>query len=214
MREKEPESRTDAETDEAERRTPHKQRWIIGLVLLAVLSAAPVTWLAYCRHTESQLKALKDGIGFTKETWGPIWFRRFADKWNLPVPKRAISFRGPHATDDDMTLVTRVRSLRKLLLDRSSVTDAGLAHLDKLENLQILSLFGTNVTDEGLGSLSGFANLRHLDLSLTQVTDEGLEHLKSLKQLTTLILVGTRVTPEGVAKLKAAIPGVKIIASH
>ncbi|TKJ36439.1 MAG: hypothetical protein CEE38_11520 [Planctomycetes bacterium B3_Pla] len=210
MREKEQEPKTGAETEETEHRKLRKRRWITGLVLLAILLAAPATWLTYF----SQFEPLKEHPGLRRETWGPIWFRRFADKWNLPVPKRAISFRGPHAIDKDMTLVTKVRSLRVLLLDRSSLTDAGLAHLHKLRNLQILSLFGTNVTDEGLGSLSGLVNLRHLDLSGTQVTDEGLEHLRSLKQLTTLILMDTRVTPEGVARLKVAIPSAKIIASR
>lgn len=214
MQEKEPEPKAGDETDGTEYRKPRRWRWIAGLALLAVLLAAPVTWLAYCRHTENQLESLKEHPGFQKEPRFPVWFRRFANRLNLPVPKRVTGFRGPHATDEDMRFVTSVRSLHTLLLDGSAVTDAGLTHLHKLRNLHALSLCDTNVTDEGLASLSGLVKLSHLGLSNTQVTDEGVRHLKPLKQLKTLILHETRVTPEGEALLKAAIPGVKIISDH
>jgi len=214
MRENEPEPKTGTETDRAEHRKPRRWRWIAGLVILVVLLAAPVTWLAYCRHAENQLESLKEHPGFQKQQRFPVWFRRFANRLNLPVPKRVIGFRGPHITDEDMRFVTRVRSLHTLVLDHSSVTDAGLTRLHKLRNLHALSLCDTNVTDEGLTSLSGLVKLSHLGLSNTQVTDEGVRHLKPLKQLKTLILRGTRVTPEGEALLKAAIPGVKIFSDH
>jgi hypothetical protein len=200
--------------DSLQHRKPCKLKWTAGLVLLAVVLVATATWLAYCRYTENQHKSLKEHPGIQWETFGPVWFRRFTDKRNLPVPKRAISFRGPHSTDEDIALVARVRSLHTLLLDHSPVTDAGLVHLPKLRNLEVLSLFHTQVTDEGLASLSGLVKLRHLNLTDTQVTDKGLQHLESLKQLNTLFLSDTRVTPEGVARLKLAIPDVKIIINY
>ncbi len=214
VQEKQPEPRTGAETDGTEHQKLPRRKWIAGLVLLAVVLAAPVTWLAYCRHTENQLKSLEEHPGFQKGPCFPVWLRRFANRLNLPVPKRITGFRGPHATNEDMRFVTRVRSLQTLLLDGSAVTDAGLTHLPKLRTLHTLSLCDTNVTDDGLASLSGLVKLSHLGLSNTQVTDKGVRHLKPLKQLKTLLLRGTHVTPEGEALLKAVIPGVKIISDH
>ena len=191
--------------DSSQRQKPRKRKRIAGLVLLAVVLVAPVSWFTYCRHAENQLESLKDHPGFQMESVGPIWFRRLAGKFKLPVPKRAISFRGPHSSDEEIALVTRVRSLHTLLLDHSPVTDAGLVHLSRLRNLEVLSLFNTQVTDEGLASLSGLVKLRHLNLTDTQVTDEGLQHLESLKQLNTLFLQSRHVTDDGLASLSGLV---------
>ena len=91
---------------------------------------------------------------------------------------------------------------RKLNLDNTPVTDAGLAHLKGLNGLQSLSLTGTPVTDAGLAHLKGLAELQMLDLTRTQVTDAGLAHLKGLDGLKSLSLNGTPVTDAGLAHLK------------
>ncbi len=138
MREKEPEPGKGTETGEAQRPKPPRRKWIEGLLLLAVLLAASVTWLTYYRPAESQFDALKKaGHLVSEETVGPVWFRKFAGKLNLPVPKRIIQFQSRTATDEDLAIVAKGRSLRYLFLEGSSVTDAGLAHLKELQDIQV-----------------------------------------------------------------------------
>jgi len=202
MDESEPESETSAETLETDRPKPRRRSWITGLVILTVLSAAPVTWLVYCRHTESQLDVLKkQGNTFRKETMGPVWFRRFADKWRLPVPKRIVQFSSRTATDEDLAIVARERSLRVLFLIGSPVTDAGLMHIKVLPNVWQVFLRDVQITDAGVQHLGQMPKLRALWLRGTDVTDTGLVHLKDLRNLSNLGLADTGITDDGLAIL-------------
>lgn len=201
MNEREPESETSAETQETDRPNPRRRTWITGLVMLTVLLAAPVTWLVYCRYTESQLDVLKkQGNTFRKETMGPVWFRRFADKWKLPVPKRIVQFDSRSATDEDLAIVAKERSLRVLFLG-GYVTDAGLAHIKDLPNVWQVYLQDVQITDAGVRHVGQLSKLRALWLRGTEVTDAGLVHLKGLKNLSNLGLADTGVTDDGLAIL-------------
>ncbi len=93
--------------------------------------------------------------------------------------------------------------VRRLYLNQTQVTDAGLARLPGSEALETLSLTGTAVTDAGLADLRRFPNLRHLYLSGLPVTDETLKELGQLKLLTTLHLANTKVTDAGTVHLRS-----------
>jgi CubicO group peptidase (beta-lactamase class C family) len=97
-----------------------------------------------------------------------------------------------------------------VLLDRSRVTDADLAHLKGLAHLSNLQLWDTAITDAGLVYLQGLPSLKTLDLTRTRVTDAGLAHLKGLKHLEMLGLIGDAITDAGLAHLKA-MTGLKIL---
>src|SRR5262245_4396163 len=62
-------------------------------------------------------------------------------------------------------------SSKCVILDRSFVTDAGLARLKKLTSLQELGLGGTGVSDAGIVHLEGLSHLTALGLEKTKVTD-------------------------------------------
>ena len=85
-----------------------------------------------------------------------------------------------------------------VLLARSSVGDAGLAHLRQL-GLAELDLYRTAVTDRGLMQLRGMP-LERLDLTGTNITDAGLRHLKGLP-LEVLVLRDTDITDAGLPAL-------------
>lgn len=96
--------------------------------------------------------------------------------------------RGPSAPSDDETLaqVGRLRHVTNLDLDRTAITDAGLAHLE------------------------GLTSLRSLRISDTRVGDAGLAHLKGMTHLSGLFIARTRVTDEGVLGLERALPRLRV----
>ena len=94
-------------------------------------------------------------------------------------------------------------------VDASSVrgfNDEYTGYLAKLPKLQALALADTSVTDAGLRHLEELSELRYLWLIQTDITDAGLRHLRKLSQLQQLNLKGTKVTEDGIRKLQQALP--------
>ena len=111
----------------------------------------------------------------------------------------------PRVTDEGVRfLASNLPGLKHLIVSRSSVTDAGLAHLQgfpALEGLQIQGQ-GRMITDAGMARLWGLAHLEVLNLSDSGVTDEGIAQLQGLKKLRWLNLSGTAVSDSGLRRLR------------
>jgi hypothetical protein len=200
VREREPESDTE------QTRKLKSRRWkrLAILAVSAILLASPMGWLAYYRQAESPLDALeKQGNSIRTEAIGPAWFRRYAEKWNLPVPKRIVQFDSSTANNKDLAIVAEERSLRVLFLIGSPVTDAGLAHLREHPNVWQVFIKDMRITDAGVQHLGQVPKLRALWLRGTEVTDAGLVHLKGLKNLSNLGLADTGITDDGLAILSS-----------
>ena len=118
-------------------------------------------------------------------------------------------------------------TLRGISLEKTKVTDAGLAHLKGVKGLAVLLLGNTKVTDAGFVHLKDHKSLTELEVGSTSVTgagfvhlkelpklsslscyycfgvkDSALAHLKELKQLTNLQLGATGMTDAGLVHLK------------
>ncbi len=91
-------------------------------------------------------------------------------------------------------------------LKGTPVTDAQLRVLPKLKNLQRLHLERTAVTDAGLAQVKLCAQLAYLNLYGTKITDAGLKQLTGLKELSHLYVWQSAVTPAGIADLRKALP--------
>ena len=65
-----------------------------------------------------------------------------------------------------------------LHLDRSKVTDVGLAPLEGINNIELINLKGTAITDAGLNHLRNMTSLKQLNVTHTSVTDAGVASLK------------------------------------
>jgi hypothetical protein len=117
-----------------------------------------------------------------------------------------VDFRADPVDNAVLAMTCRLRTVERLYLDNSCVTDDGLVHLRQLNRLEFLSLAGTRLTDNGLIHLKPLANLRCLDLSGTRITDAGLEQLSGLKKLEAVYVPRTRVTEEGASRLTRALP--------
>lgn len=105
----------------------------------------------------------------------------------------------------DESLVAQLNGLaglKKLNLDRSPITDAGLQAIGPLPQLGHLSLSRTQITNDGVKTLvEHYPSLVFLRLDETVVTDEGVEALADLPRLKELSLYRLRTTDRGCKSL-------------
>jgi Leucine-rich repeat (LRR) protein len=131
------------------------------------------------------------------------------------------------ATDADVERVAAIKTLKKLdlsltyvsdkgaeaigkaaqleelnLFTAEFITDAAIAFLRGNTNLRALNLRGTDVTDISLEYVSRLTNLRSLDISFTQIGDVGMEHLAPLSQLEELNVGGMKISGAALHVLK------------
>jgi Leucine-rich repeat (LRR) protein len=115
------------------------------------------------------------------------------------------------AGNDHVAPLKGLKRLAHLNLRGSEVNDEGVAHFAGQKTLVRLHLEKTKITDKALEQLKGLENLEYLNVYGTEITDAGLAHLEGLKKLKSLYLWQTKVTDAGVEKLKMALPELKII---
>jgi Leucine-rich repeat (LRR) protein len=101
-------------------------------------------------------------------------------------------------------------NLETLALSDTRISDRGLDEIAYLHNIKVLNLKNTKVTDEGMKKLLPLTNLKWLVLIDTGITDAGLKQLAEIKSLSQLEVVGTKVTWPGVRWLQKAHPGLKV----
>ncbi|HLX42763.1 MAG TPA: hypothetical protein VKR43_04985 [Bryobacteraceae bacterium] len=130
-----------------------------------------------------------------------------------------VSLARTDASNNDIERIVEIKSLKRLDLSFTYVTDAGIERLQDLPQLEELTLDtvesltdaaasylrankrlrklvlrGTDITDVGMPYLAALTGLKSLDLSHTMVGDVGLESLPALSDLEELNLGGTRIT--------------------
>src|SRR2546427_1416539 len=138
-----------------------------------------------------------------------------------------ISLARTWATDADIEQIASAKSLKRLDLSLTYVSDRGIERLKGLDRLEELNLYaaefitdaamaflrgnrqlktlnlrGTDVTDTSLAYIAELSRLKSLDISFTQITDVGLEHLASLAQLEELNLGGNKISGASLHVLK------------
>ena len=94
-------------------------------------------------------------------------------------------------------------NLRKLVLNRSGVSDKELAEIARLGELRVLIIPEAQVTDKGVAEVEKLTRLQTLDLSDNpRLTDKAADHVKTLLRLEALYLNKTGLTDKGLAELK------------
>lgn len=96
-------------------------------------------------------------------------------------------------SDNDTRPLANHRKLRSLRLQRTFITDAGIAHLRSLDQLVTLAVSATGITDAGMIYISSVINLWHLTLGGTDspISEFGLDYLVQLLKLRELFLLGS-----------------------
>jgi hypothetical protein len=186
-------------------------RWLI-VVVLAI--GAGLGWTVRSAHVQ------REAVAAIQEAGGMVYYDvRWSSGKNVPAgepwaPRWLVKLIGvdyfgrvtvvwfPGHTDLEVLPVGRLTGLERLNLGDSTVSDAGIAHLNGLSDLCLLFLQRTKVTDAGLSHLRRLTQLEWLDLSHTRVTDAGLAHLEPMTRLTRLNLEDTPVTDAGLSHLR------------
>ena len=104
----------------------------------------------------------------------------------------------PRFTDAAMPSIGATRSLQKLDLSGTAITDNGLAELTDLRHLQILDLSQTAIDSRGVSHLAKIRSLTELRLFDTCIDNHALRFLKALPNLTVLDVADTRIDEQSI----------------
>jgi hypothetical protein len=183
------------------------QRRLWSLLLLAILVATGMSWLAVTMRSQRSEQAAAEAIQKAggRALFESTWLGQLLRDDSL-VNVKYVGIPAGVAPDPVLARLKGLNHLRGLVIESSKVTDEELVHLEGLSQLEILSLENTSVTDKGLVHLKGTSQLKWLVLNDTEVSDAGLIYLQRLTQLHFLDLKNTRVTPQGVDRLQRALP--------
>jgi hypothetical protein len=110
-------------------------------------------------------------------------------------------------SDQQMEIISSLKSLTRLSLERTSITDKGILTLQKLTSLQYINLIGTKVTSKGLAQLKDLNKLTKIFLYQTSITGTDWNELKKTFPKATIDSGGyTMPLLEGdTSELKAAV---------
>jgi hypothetical protein len=148
--------------------------------------------------------------------------RRLGGKFQTEAGRRgpvvvAIDLSGTRATDDDLLLLSDLKSLRALNLFNTNITGPGLAHLKGLDALEEIDLSGPlpgyadavgdsyrprPLDDRALEHLRALPALRALNVQYTSVGERGLRHLGRIASLRELDLSYVQVSDQGLWQLR------------
>ena len=102
-------------------------------------------------------------------------------------------------------------SLQYVLVEGPDVTDEVLRSAEVVQRIQLLSLEKTSVTDDGLAVLAD-TKMASVRLVGEQFTDGALQHLGAMQNLREVTLKDTSITDEGITRLKDEKP--KLVVRH
>jgi len=111
-------------------------------------------------------------------------------------------------TAKEVLLVSRLASLKELILPSTELDDNKLAFLANLPNLEKLEIDRDPVSDKSVDTLVGMKSLKSLTIYLTDITDDGLAELRRRRPDLYIMQVNTRFPrkpkPPVMAKLTEA----------
>lgn len=110
---------------------------------------------------------------------------------------------GTKITDVSLKEIAKLKRLNRLYLDRTAISDAGLANLKSLHYLEYLNLTGTKTTDTGLKNIASLKSLRSVYVWNSNVT---MSTALQLEKANPRVRVVTGINEAAVAQLNAAVP--------
>lgn len=106
-----------------------------------------------------------------------------------------VNLYGSAAATETVESLSRIESIRRLILSRTQISDIDCAAIARMQNLEETNLSETAITDEGLRHLSHSQSISAIHIAnCSGVTDVGIAHLIILPELRELHLQGTSIT--------------------
>ena len=128
------------------------------------------------------------------------------DIWKLKSLKR-LSLGQTSLSDSDFAGIEALINLESLHLDLLDVSNETMFRFSKLSNLQEFQCDSEGIDDLGISQLSGCRELRILNLAGTRVSDLSIDLIiRSFPNLRKADLHKTLITPQGFAKLSDHLP--------
>jgi hypothetical protein len=190
------------------------------MMLLVLILGGALGWIAHRARVQREAVAAivrAGGDVYYDGEWGsvrlrprgPDWLRGFLgrDYFDTVV---SVSGDTPETDDAVVAQIGRLAQVHQLMLQGSSVTDAGLAALSGMHELRTLHLNMPNVHGPGLRHLSGLHNIKNLHLYRTPISDESLAYLVPLTAIERLSFSSPRIGDAGMTHV-AKLPGLKLL---
>ncbi len=192
-----PVATTDEEVKHVATALPHLTRLILQETKVTDAGLKPLARMTNLAHLHLGATAVSDNC----------WTELAA----IPALESVSLSNNAAITGKGLEKLAAVRSLRKLDLSKTKVTDDTAGTIARLAGLRELSLRELPVTDQTAKALSGLTELRELNIAYTQITDAAIADLARLKNLETINVDGTKMTTSGVKELKKALPNCRVL---
>jgi len=181
-----------------------------GLLLVMTLCCVLLgVWAAYVEpyRVQGSIMAMVGKLNGSYETeleQGAAWQRWLVttalgnDRF---VRVTGVDLSATAANDATLAEVGRLRGLEELKLDRSRITDRGLASLRGLEKLRVLSLRYCQISDDGLAAVETLPRkLEELALTGARITDASAAWFEG-RSITDLFIRWTDITDDGARRI-------------
>lgn len=201
-------------------RKSRRASWCVVVVLAVLLWAAsgctaPSPWsdeAAFALHMDQRGKehgftgaptaTCKAGhvvsLGLRGQNWTDLEYAQIAKLGHLEV----LALSETNVRDEHLrSILANARRLRRLYLEDTRVTSAGLAGIENARELEWLGLDETDVDGDVLPRLRGLARLEHLGISGTRIGDADAATLAELIQVKRLVLGGPRWSDDAIRHL-------------
>ncbi len=101
---------------------------------------------------------------------------------------RKVSIVGSEISDDGLYLVSKMKNLKELYLQKTKISSEGLAYLTKLPELEMINLSYTNIDDPSIIQLASFPSLAKVYLLGNDLSDQVVQATKKANPRIQLLL--------------------------
>jgi hypothetical protein len=132
------------------------------------------------------------------------------EKWSESIPHKNILeelwLQDAGITEKSIIAISRIKTLKVLMLDGNQISGKGLADLSSLHELRQLSLSGREMRDDHLAFIGDMRSLSSLQLGGTSISDKSVPLLKRCRSLKVLELTDTKLTVHAIDELRQSLP--------
>jgi len=163
-------------------------------------------------QTEQELEKIEEKLKSVTAEIGLEVKRYQGEEDGEPFFSLSMTFPPSHITDESLKKLSPYYAyFRKVSIVGSEVSDDGLYLVSKMKNLKELYLQKTKVSSDGLGYLTKLSELEILNLSYTKIDDPGIIQLSTFPSLSKVYLLGNDLSDQVVQAMKKANPKVQLL---